>query len=139
MTDIFQLTYISTAIPDIDIATCDDILRSARETNARRDVTGLLLFNSKRFVQVLEGREADVRAIYAEIENDPRHYGLVVIGENYRTEREFGSWSMAFDNGSGTDGALPDKVTALLEKAGPSTRSLFQTSAKLYRNNYSLD
>lgn len=139
MTGVFQLTYISTAREGVSIAECEAILAEARDRNAGHDVTGLLLFNSRRFVQVLEGTEDAVKGIYALIQRDPRHHGLVIVGEEYVTERQFGQWAMAFDDGTGDDGHLPEQVDRLLDRAGPSTRALFQTSAKLYRRQIFLD
>jgi hypothetical protein len=139
MTGIFQLTYISTARDGVGVAECEAILSEARGRNAGHDVTGLLLFNSRRFVQVLEGSEENVREIYALIQSDPRHHGLVIVGEEYVTDRQFGQWAMAFDDGTGDDGRLPEQVDRLLDRAGPSTRALFQTSAKLYRRQIFLD
>jgi hypothetical protein len=133
MASIFQLTYISTAREGVGLPECQDILEEARAGNALNGVTGLLLFNSRRFVQVLEGEEQAVRATYALIEQDPRHFGLVVVGEEYVEAHQFGQWAMAFDDGTGSEKDLSAKVDAMLDKAGPSTRALFQTSAKLYR------
>lgn len=157
MDTLFQLIYISTARAGVGREDCEAILQEARATNARRDITGLLIFNSRRFLQVLEGPESDVRAVYAHIEVDPRHHGLVIVGEKYLDSREFGQWAMAFDDDPGSDDrgdddsgvddtggngrgrSLLEKVDALLDRASPSTRALFQTSAKLYRGQLSID
>ena len=133
MNSLFQLTYISTAREGVDAQACRAILEEARPRNTERGVTGLLLYNGKRFVQVLEGREEDVRDIYAMIEDDPRHHGLVIVGEEYVPEREFEQWAMAYDDGTGDGSVLAADVTLLLDRAGPSTRALFETSAQLYR------
>ncbi|HEX7782562.1 MAG TPA: BLUF domain-containing protein [Sphingobium sp.] len=139
MPSFFQLTYISTARDGVDGADCQAIQRKSSIYNGLIDVTGLLLFNSRRFVQVLEGREDVVRDLYDRISGDPRHYGLVILGEDHVAERQFGQWAMVFDDGNGDNGQLPEKVDALLDKAGPSTRALFQTSARLYRRQLFLD
>jgi hypothetical protein len=147
MPSCFQLTSISTARDGISDADCLAIQRKSSIYNSLIDVTGLLLFNSRRFVQVLEGREDVVRDLYARISSDPRHHGMVILGEEHVPERQFGQWAMAFDEGNGDSngssngnwGKLPEKVDALLDKAGPSTRALFQTSARLYRRQLFLD
>jgi hypothetical protein len=131
MATLFQLVYISTAREHLDPLACQAIVEEARERNEQMHITGLLLFNGKRFLQALEGEEADVRNVYRLIETDPRHHGLVIIGETPLEKREFGQWSMAFAQGSTDD--LPGKVDAFLGDAGTSTRDLFMTSAKLYR------
>ena len=133
MTSLFHLTYISTAHEDVDVAACAAILEEARRRNAEGDVTGLLLYNGKRFLQVLEGSEPAVRETFARIEADPRHHALVVVGEGTVAEREFGGWAMAYDDGAGDSASLTAQVVTLLDRAGPSTRALFETSAQLYR------
>lgn len=151
MPSCFQLTSISTARDGISDGDCLAIQRKSSIYNSLIDVTGLLLFNSRRFVQVLEGREDVVRDLYARISSDPRHHGIVILGEEHVAERQFSQWAMAFDEGNGDSngdsngssdgkwGTLPEKVDALLDKAGPSTRALFQTSARLYRRQHFLD
>jgi hypothetical protein len=139
MASFFQLTYISTARDGLSVADCADILTKSNENNALKGVSGLLLFNSRRFVQVLEGKEEAVRAVYARICADPRHHGMVIVGEECVAERQFDQWAMAFDDGSADAGQLAEKVDILLDKAGPSTRALFQTSARLYRRQLFLD
>lgn len=134
MTDqIFQLVYISTAREGLTGSDCQAILSAARLKNRRHDVTGLLLFNSKRFLQVLEGAETAVRAIYEGILHDPRHQALVKLGERNRDSREFGTWAMAFDDPAAPDANLAAKVDALLSKADPSTAALFRSTAQLHR------
>lgn len=49
------------------------ILTTSRRNNARDNVSGLLFFNGKRFLQALEGDDAMVDATYARIQRDPRH------------------------------------------------------------------
>lgn len=132
MTGIFQLIYISSARRDIRTEDCTAILSAARTNNAREGVTGMLLFNSRRFLQVLEGDEHRVRALYERIRRDPRHAAIVLLSEKAVPDREFGEWAMAFDDGS-TGADLKERTLALMEKAGPSTRALFETTATLHR------
>lgn len=132
MSGIFQLIYISTARAGATASDCLAILRSARARNRAAGVTGMLLFNSKRFLQVLEGEEGAVRAAYERIATDPRHAALVILSEKRLAAREFGAWDMAYDDGS-TGSDLRERTLALLEKAGPSTRALFETTAQLHR------
>ncbi len=59
---MIQLCYISTARPQVTWDTVDEILSTSRRNNARNRVTGLLLFNGKRFLQILEGAPPMVEA-----------------------------------------------------------------------------
>ena len=78
-----------------------DLLAAARPYNAAQQITGLLLYHDRRFVQVLEGPEAAVRALYARIRQDPRHSHVVTVSEGPGPGRRFGAWGMAFGRVAG--------------------------------------
>ncbi|GAB3244300.1 hypothetical protein GCM10027346_41850 [Hymenobacter seoulensis] len=76
------------------------LLSHARQANGVAHLTGLLVYRDGRFVQVLEGPEAQVRAVYARIERDPCHTQVMVVGEAADQSRHFARWSMAWGRGS---------------------------------------
>ena len=86
--------------------------REAAVRNRRDDVTGLLLFNSRRFLQVLEGPKDAVERIFARIYDDSRHRGVVKLREGAIVAREFGQWAMAYDDPCRPSGNLKDMVAA---------------------------
>ena len=49
------------------------LFSAARSNNKKQQITGALLIYGDWFAQVLEGAEAPVRALFATIEQDPRH------------------------------------------------------------------
>ena len=49
-----------------------------------------------RFMQVLEGEEADVMEIFELIRTDSRHHGLMVLKTERIAERNFANWDMGF-------------------------------------------
>lgn len=132
MPDLFQLTYISSARGVITTDECNAILAKSRINNRRLNVSGVLLFNSKRFLQALEGEEQVIKALYEKISTDPRHAAVVMLNHRAIEARQFGSWAMAFDDGSGEAG-LKDRIGVLLAGTDPSTRALFETTATLHR------
>lgn len=94
---IFQLIYRSKAnffLSDNDLIT---LLRQARENNAEKNITGLLLYGHGNFIQLLEGNEEYVRDLfYTRISKDKRHRNVVVLHQAHAPERQFKNWSMAF-------------------------------------------
>lgn len=132
MPELFQITYISSARGVISSEECSLILARSRINNRRINVTGALLFNSKRFLQAIEGEEQTVRALFAKINDDARHGAVVILNERKLETRQFGNWAMAFDDGSG-ETALREKIHGLLANTDPSTRALFETTATLHR------
>jgi hypothetical protein len=73
-----------------------DLLAKARANNQGLGVSGMLLYHRGSFLQVLEGEEPIVTALYMKIAKDPRHDRLMVIKRSRVTERTFGDWSMGF-------------------------------------------
>jgi hypothetical protein len=72
------------------------LLEQSRTYNAQEQITGLLLYNDGQFVQLVEGPEAVVRSLYAQIRADPRHTQVVTLSEGPAPQRWFADWHMAF-------------------------------------------
>jgi hypothetical protein len=71
------------------------LFTDARSRNKTRSVTGALLVSGDWFVQVLEGEEPTVRALFAGIERDGRHDSVTLLETGTVGERVFARWSMA--------------------------------------------
>ena len=133
---MFQLIYISTARPDVDQHEVGRILGSARRRNHADRITGLLVFDGKRFLQALEGDRGLVEDCYARIRKDPRHRAPVTLSEKEIGKREFGDWTMAWSRVDRIDGELPlaEMVDSLVaQTSDPNTRALFRSFARIDR------
>lgn len=133
---MYQLTYISTARPGLIDADIDAILASSRRHNNRNGVTGILVYDGKRFLQALEGERAAVEATYDRIKADPRHRATVQLSLRIVDKREFGRWEMAAHRSSyvATGGTIADDVGALVaDVPDANTRALFSSFARLKR------
>lgn len=73
------------------------IVMQARALNDQRHVTGALVYGQQQFMQLLEGEEAVVSALYARIAQDPRHYNVFQLADKAIAARSFAQWSMAFE------------------------------------------
>jgi hypothetical protein len=93
---MIRLVYSSAARAGMDEAELKRILDGARTRNARREVTGMLLYRDGVFLQLLEGQEVDVRFVYSRIAQDPRHHRVVKLIEETIAQRDFASWSMGY-------------------------------------------
>ncbi len=91
-----QLIYMSTAAQLLTDGELQLLLEQARRNNAQYDVTGLLLYHEGRFMQLLEGSAEMVKALYARIEQDPRHTDTAKLADKEVEARSFPNWSMAF-------------------------------------------
>ena len=91
-----QLSYFSHATSPMDDDELLALLNKARAKNFRRGIGGLLLYRDASFLQILEGRAADVEAAYETISKDPRHHGLRLLLRQEVDERVFFGWRMGF-------------------------------------------
>lgn len=129
---MIQLTYISTATTSMAEAEVERILRASRINNAAIDVTGLLVYNGKRFLQTLEGKAENVSTAYRRITADRRHHALVLLSCSDITDRVFGCWAMAAVRVEGdTDSTeLVQQVEALTDGiTDPGVRAHFRSFA----------
>jgi hypothetical protein len=91
-----QLVYVSAAAPGFTLSDLEDVLRVSRERNARNGVTGMLLFETSSFLQVLEGDGTRIEALYNRIQADPRHTNKVLLLREPIKQRSFADWSMGY-------------------------------------------
>lgn len=88
------LTYTSRARLDLTDDDLNDIHQTARHLNALDGVTGLLLFDGSRFLQIIEGAEAAIDNLVERLRSDPRHSAFEVRDERFVEQRSFEGWSM---------------------------------------------
>ena len=100
---LYHLGYVSTEALKFSEEALVALLSEARNANADRDVTGLLLYREGSFYQVLEGSESAVMATFQDIEGDPRHKEVRVLFNGETDAREFADWQMGFLNLDGVD------------------------------------
>ena len=98
-----QLLYASNTSRDTPDSVLDDILAASRRNNAGAGVTGMLLYVEGGFMQVLEGGEEAVGAIYHRICRDKRHWNTLVLLDR-SAPRAFSEWSMGFERPKPGDG-----------------------------------
>jgi hypothetical protein len=88
--------YTSTAtrhLTDDDLA---ELLHQCVRNNERAGLTGLLLHRDGRFMQVLEGPDEAVEAVFAVIAADDRHTDVRQLLDESIAARQFPAWSMGF-------------------------------------------
>lgn len=96
--ELVSLVYVSSSRRHLDDPEILEILRTSQKNNARRDITGMLLYKEGNFLQVLEGSDTAVAELMETLERDDRHRGLIVLSKKPIHERQFPNWSMAFQN-----------------------------------------
>ncbi len=93
---LYRICYASTQKEPMSAAQLIALLHFARERNSANGITGVLLHRQDSFMQVIEGKEAAVLALFDKIKKDPRHQRVEVLDEHAVEEREFSDWQMGF-------------------------------------------
>jgi hypothetical protein len=112
---LIQLIYVSSDSRHLDRGEVAKILESAVRHNAANDVSGMLLYYSGNFMQVLEGEETAVDEAMSRIAADDRHQDIMEISRKAVTSRDFSEWSMAFHGVSAKDVKLMSGYAPLFE------------------------
>jgi hypothetical protein len=127
---MFQYVYVSSAVRIFFDEDLRDLLEVSRRKNLERNVTGLLLYISGNFIQLLEGRREDVLGTRDRIAEDQRHRGMITLLEDSVPGRDFPEWSMGFESPGRRDASdLPGWSDFL--KCGPHPAALHSSALKL--------
>ena len=81
---------------DAMTAHIQQILAAARRNNARRGITGGLMFSNGCFAQILKGPTEAVESVFERIQLDDRHDDITVLEAGPTARRDFPEWAMAF-------------------------------------------
>ncbi len=74
----------------------DALLEKSRSKNAENQLTGMLCFDGKVFIQILEGPVTQIEATYSKILSDSRHGHIEQIYSGEIRERSFNDWYMGY-------------------------------------------
>jgi hypothetical protein len=127
------LTYTSRARLDLTDKDLGDIHQTARHLNALEGVTGLLLFDGSRFLQIIEGGEAAIDNLVERLRRDPRHSAFEVRDERLVECRSFADWSMELLRVSAGYKAARAEVGTILpaDVAGPVRELILRMSGEM--------
>lgn len=111
------LTYTSRARLDLTDEDLAAIHQTARHLNALDGISGLLLFDGSRFLQIVEGAEDAIDNLVERLRVDPRHSAFEVRDERTVERRSFPDWSMELVRVSAGYGRAKDEVATILPAA----------------------
>lgn len=93
---LYEIIYTSLATHDLTADELAQLLDKARAHNSSQGITGMMIYHRREFMQLLEGEQDAVQALYDRIASDPRHQQLRKIWDGPIRERGFSDWGMAF-------------------------------------------
>ena len=91
-----NIVYVSTAVKLMHENQLLDILHNSRLHNAALNISGILLYADGTFIQVLEGKDTVIDALYARIKADQRHKNIITLIDEPINEKSFAQWLMGF-------------------------------------------
>jgi hypothetical protein len=92
-----RMIYCSQATIDFSPDELVALLESAREKNTGSGLTGMLLYCSQSFLQMLEGEQRALEETYGRIAGDARHADLRLLMTVDVPKRLFPDWTMALN------------------------------------------
>lgn len=114
MDPLHHLIYQSSAVTPLNSPELGRLLEQSRHNNQLANITGVLLYDGSRFMQVLEGAEAAVHTIFGRIKVDCRHTGVQVLADGPIAHRQFPGWSMGLVDDVRQPGSSPGENMACL-------------------------
>jgi hypothetical protein len=125
----YHVLYRSRATQAPTEADLQALLEWSRTYNAQHHLTGLLLYSDGCFVQLIEGAEVTVRALYARIQQDTRYTQVVTLSDGPGPQRWFADWHMALGQVDAPDlhqvlGVVEDQTLPLASITDPHLQTL---------------
>jgi len=138
--NFFQIIYISETDNSHDHDVLMSILKQSDINNKINSVTGVLIYNGGVFLQLLEGRNEDILALYSKILIDKRHSKIKKIYEGYSNSRIFNDWTMAHKNINEYASDIREKIETFIYSESQGDELIYQEDAikliKLVRNSF---
>jgi hypothetical protein len=114
MDELHSILYISSAVNPPSYDQIIHLLTRARERNAAKDITGILLLVDSNFMQYIEGPEQNLKEVFEIIKKDPMHKGIIEIVNEPIQSRIYFGWNMAFASPDFKSFTDPEQYQTLL-------------------------
>ncbi|MEQ8232353.1 MAG: BLUF domain-containing protein [Gammaproteobacteria bacterium] len=103
---LVRLLYASRPAAPLNTTLIDGILAQSQKSNPSRGITGILVYNDRLFMQVLEGGRDEVCELFNAIVRDERHEHVRLLSYAEIVERRFGGWTMGYVNAARVNPSL---------------------------------
>ena len=120
------MVYVSSAVLGLSEREIGSIVKTSQRNNEQLDITGILLYNSGNFMQLLEGDEDRVTALYERIKRDKRHTAVTLLLKEPIAKKNFDNWEMGYRNLNNFFSIDPAIVNPFLEE---------ELNFAIYKNN----
>jgi len=90
------ICYISDSMNNESLKNLEDLYLKARTNNSKNNITGILIYLDRNFLQVLEGEEEIVDDTFKKISTDSRHKNIFNIIDTTIEQRIFEDYNFGF-------------------------------------------
>ncbi len=94
---ISSVVYVSSTKQEMSDEDLKSLLAQSRRNNEWLNITGMLLYRDRFFMQALEGSVDDVENLFNVIAKDTRHDNVLIIDKSTLPKRNFPDWQMGFN------------------------------------------
>ncbi len=95
---MYRIIYLSSATTKFTNEEILTLLNASRKKNEANEITGLLLYSDGNFLQIIEGKQKKIKALYAKINMDQRHRNIIKVFEGKVSHRIYPKWHMGFNS-----------------------------------------
>jgi len=93
---IKTICYISDSNNEESTNSLNELYSKAKNNNNKNNITGILIYSNYNFLQVLEGEEKMVDAIFKKIRHDSRHKNIFNVINTTIEQRIFEDYNFGF-------------------------------------------
>lgn len=108
---LVRLVYVSYANSAMSEKEIGEILEKSKANNGKMNISGVLMYSDRYFLQCLEGERKDVNKTYLRIAADTRHSRCMQIEYSQVDSRLFTNWSMEYVAYNGVADQLFEKYS----------------------------
>lgn len=113
LTSIYRLAYVSEATELFGPDDLSDIEQKSMSRNVELDITGILVMDEGKILQILEGEKALVIDLYERIAKDPRHELVKQVAGSDQDQRLLTSWNLVTGQASSAPEGLREEFRQL--------------------------
>ena len=110
---VYRLAYVSETNDFFGPGDLADIEQKSLSRNMGLDITGILVMDEGKILQILEGERQSVVDLFDRISKDPRHESVKQVAGSEQHHRLLSSWSLAAGQASSAPEGLRDDFRQL--------------------------
>ena len=94
--NLHTICYVSNAQHHLTAEALESLFKQTKANNAKHKITGILIYKSGNFLQILEGEISSIESRYNLILKDERHKGVIKLIDSKIEDRIFHDYKTGF-------------------------------------------